>query len=145
MSLLLDRAWILGKIPHKDGMCLNDRVESWNMDRLCCLSYSHLDPDNPLRTAGRLSALIGVEYAAQAVAIHGALLGASSEPGLLGSVRNLVCECAWLDDVPGPLQVDVEKFSGDGSGLLYGFRISGSGRRLLSGRLSIILGRFSEG
>jgi len=140
LTLPIDRNWILAHIPHQGPMCLNDSVEHWDAERLCCTALSHRDPQNPLRAHGRLSALIGVEYAAQAVAIHGALLGGSAAPGMLGSVRSLVCECAWLDDLPGLLRVEVARLGGDAAALLYRFQIHASGRRLLSGRLSIILG-----
>lgn len=139
MSATLGRDWILGHIPHQGTMCLNDAVESWDQDRLCCTARSHRDPKNPLRAEGRLSTLVGVEYAAQAVAIHGALLGAGRTPGMLGSVRGLICERARLDDVEGPLRVEVERLGGDAAALLYRFQVHGGGQRLLSGRLSIVL------
>ena len=144
MNPPLDRAWILGHIPHQGGMCLNDAVGHWDCDHLRCTALSHRDPTNPLRVRGRLSALCGVEYAAQAVAIHGALLGCAAAPGMLGSVRDLICDCAWLDEVPDPLCIGVERLGGDAQALLYRFQIDGSGRRLLSGRLSIILGPSSQ-
>ena len=144
MNPPLDRAWILGHIPHQGGMCLNDAVEHWDSDHLCCTALSHRDRHNPLRAQGRLSALSGVEYAAQAVAIHGALLGGGAAPGMLGSVRDLVCNCAWLDEVPDPLCIEVERLGGDAQALLYRFQIDGSGLQLLSGRLSIILGPSSQ-
>ncbi len=139
MNARLDHAWILDHIPHQGRMCLNEAVTQWDAERLRCTALSHRDPDHPLRSGGRLGALTGIEYAAQAVAIHGALLGGDAAPGRLGSVRGLVCECARLDTVAGPLRVEVERLSGDAAALLYRFEIAGGGRRLLSGRLSIIL------
>lgn len=135
----LDREWILAHIPHQGTMCLNDRVDAWDGERLCCTAWSHRSPENPLRSGGRLGALMGVEYAAQAVAIHGALQGAGGSPGMLGSVRGLICECSTLDDIDGPLCIEVTRIGGDAGALLYGFEIHGDGRRLLSGRLTIVL------
>ncbi len=135
----MNRAWILAHIPHQGAMCLNDSVESWDEEHLCCIAWSHLQPDNPLRADGRLGALAGIEYAAQAVAIHGALLGVGAAPGMLGSVRNLVCECAWLDQVQGALRVAVTRLGGDAAALLYGFELQCEGRRLMQGRLTIVL------
>ena len=77
----LDHDWIARHIPHQDGMCLLDAVESWDEQRILCRSTSHRSPHNPLRSGERLSAICGVEYAAQSMAIHGALLlGAATKP-----------------------------------------------------------------
>jgi predicted hotdog family 3-hydroxylacyl-ACP dehydratase len=59
-------------------MCLLDDVLSWDASRIRCRSASHRTPDNPLRAHGRLGAACGIEYAAQAMAVHGALVGASA-------------------------------------------------------------------
>ncbi|MBK1723364.1 3-hydroxylacyl-ACP dehydratase [Thiocystis violacea] len=139
MTQTLDRDWILARIPHQGVMCLNDAVESWDRDSLTCTAWSHRSVENPLRLEDRLSALMGIEYAAQAVAIHGALQGSGAAPGMLGSVRGLTCDCDRLDSVAGPLQVRVHRLGGDASALLYDFELHGDGRRLMSGRLTIVL------
>lgn len=144
MTAPLDRDWILSHIPHQGAMCLNDRVDAWDGDSLCCTAWSHRLPENPLSIDGRLSALAGIEYAAQAVAIHGALQGAGSAPGMLGSVRGLTCDCGELDSVEGPLSIEVTRIGGDAGALLYGFEIHGDGRRLLGGRLTIVLAPSAE-
>ena len=74
----LDHAWIEQHIPHKGRMCLLDAVLSWDATRIRCRSASHRTPDNPLRAHGRLGAACGIEYAAQAMAVHGALVAASA-------------------------------------------------------------------
>ena len=71
---MLNRAWIASKIPHQGSMCLLDEVLAWNEQRIVCSAVSHTSPENPLRLAGRLGSANGVEYAAQAMAVHGALL-----------------------------------------------------------------------
>src|SRR5262250_1492609 len=73
----LDHAWIEQHIPHKGRMCLLDEVLSWDAARIRCRSGSHRAADNPLRAHGRLGAACGIEYAAQAMAVHGALVAAS--------------------------------------------------------------------
>ena len=70
----LDRAWIASHIPHQGSMCLLDYVEAWDRERIRCRASSHRAADNPLRAYGRLGAACGIEYAAQAMAVHGALL-----------------------------------------------------------------------
>src|SRR2546429_2675949 len=74
----LDRQWIEQHIAHKGRMCLLDEVLSWDAARIRCRSATHRSADNPLRLHGRLGAACGIEYAAQAMAVHGALLSASS-------------------------------------------------------------------
>ena len=138
----LDRAWIAAHIPHQGSMCLLDRVDTWDAQRLQGTATSHRDPANPLRAGGRLGALAGIEYAAQAVAIHGALLAgdaAAPAPGYLGSARSVDCRVARLDDVDDALVIDVERLSADARTLLYAFTLSAGGRVLIDGRLAVVL------
>ena len=60
-------------IPHAGAMCLLDEVVEWDAQRLHARSATHQQPDNPLRADGRLHAVNLCEYAAQAMAVHGAL------------------------------------------------------------------------
>ncbi|MDO9467202.1 MAG: 3-hydroxylacyl-ACP dehydratase [Thiobacillus sp.] len=138
----LDHAWLLAHLPHQGSMCLLDVVTDWDGQRIRCIATSHRDAANPLRAHGRLGAACGVEYAAQAMAAHGALLAAAdSAPraGYLASVRSVVLNVARLDDIAADLEVEAERLSGDGNTILYGFRISAAGRELLSGRAAVIL------
>jgi len=65
---------ICAHLPHAGRMCLLERLESWDGDSITCIATSHRDADNPLRRGGHLHAVAGVEYAAQAMALHGNLL-----------------------------------------------------------------------
>lgn len=140
----LDHAWIESHIPHQGRMCLLDEVLSWDSLRIRCRATSHRLPDNPLRAHGRLGAACGVEYAAQAMAVHGAIMaqtaGSSARPGLLTSVRNLVLHVTRLDDLDTDLIASAERLAGDESSTLYGFIVSSGGRELLSGRAGIVFG-----
>ena len=78
-------------------MCLLDAVLDWDDARITCRATSHADPANPLRADGRLGAANGIEYAAQAMAVHGALL-AKLARGEGGTVS--------LDYLP-PMQLDI--------------------------------------
>ncbi len=105
-------------IPHAGAMHLLDGVLSWDADRIRCLSRSHRDRQNPLRMDGRLSALCGIEYAAQAMAIHGALVGnVATRPrlGYLASLREVRCSRPRLDDLEGDLIVEAERMMGEES------------------------------
>ena len=123
-------------------MCLLDAVQEWSETTINCSAISHTLPDNPLRAAGRLGAANGIEYAAQAMAIHGALLANSDgqpRQGYLTSVRSVQLHVACLDDLPGELTVHAERLSGDANNILYQFAVSHAGRSLLEGRAAVVL------
>ena len=90
-----------------------------------------------------MSSVCGIEYAAQAMAVHGSLCAdADAAPprmGLLTSVRAVTIAAPWLDDVDGELSVSAERMAGDASAVLYAFAVSGDGRVLVSGRAAVIL------
>ena len=78
-------------VPQRDRMCLLESVESWDASRIVCRAVSHRAPDNPLRRAGCLPALCGVEYGLQAMAAHGTLAGRPSRrAGRVEEVAELV-------------------------------------------------------
>jgi len=137
----LDRAWIAQRVPQRGAMCLLDEVVEWNETAIECRTLSHRAPDNPLRAHGRLGIACGIEYAAQAMAIHGALLAVGhtvpTAPGLLASTRGLVFSAERLDDVEGPLTARATYVHGDAAMVLYDFTLSGAGRVLLAGRAAI--------
>lgn len=142
-STTIDRAGIAQRIPHAGTMCLLDRVLQWDADTIRCSAVSHRDPDNPLRARGRLSSVCGIEYAAQAMAVHGALCAAARERpprvGLLTSVRGVSLIATHLDDVDEELAIVAERLSGDARAVLYAFTVSAGERPLLSGRAAVIL------
>lgn len=123
-------------------MCLLDRIEIWDAARIRCSACSHRAPDNPLRAHGRLGAACGIEYAAQAMAAHGALLAsaaASPRAGYLASVREVDLQVARLDDVAGDLAIDAERVSGDDNTILYRFSVAAATGVLVSGRAIVML------
>ncbi len=139
---MLDRAWIAARIPHQGDMCLLDAVVDWSNEAISCRATSHAAPANPLRAAGRLGAANGIEYAAQAMAVHGALLAGRDErprQGYLTSVRSVSLHVARLDDLAGPLDIRAERLSGDGNNILYQFSVGHAGHCLLEGRAAVVL------
>ncbi|HHT8992417.1 TPA: hotdog family protein [Burkholderia cenocepacia] len=144
----LDHAWIAARIPHAGTMCVLDSVDAWDAERIRCTATSHRDPHNPLRAHGRLASVCGIEYAAQAMAVHGALLGAHEarpRAGYLASVRNVDAFVDRLDTFEQPLTVDAERMSGDGRSVLYGFALRCGERVLLSGRAAVMLDASAAG
>ncbi len=140
---VLDRAWIMRHIPHQGSMCLLDQVESWDERGIRCRAVSHCAVDNPLRAHGRLGAACGIEYAAQAMAVHGALLappeGAGSRAGYLVSARGVQLHVPRLDDITDDLLVEAICVSRSQNNILYQFSINAAGRRLLEGRAAVVL------
>jgi predicted hotdog family 3-hydroxylacyl-ACP dehydratase len=141
----LGRDAIARLVPHGGAMCLLDRALSWDAESIACEADGHRDPGNPLRRNGRLSAICGVEYALQAMALHGALLagGAAAQPaGYLSSLRDVSLGGAErLDAVAGPLGVRARALAAEAGGFIYRFEVEGGGRTLLMGQAAIILPR----
>ena len=139
---VLDHREIAACIPHQGTMCLLDRVEVWDDGRIVCRATSHRDAGNPLRAAGRLGAANGIEYAAQAMAVHAALLAAGAsrpQAGYLTSVRGVHLHVDRLDELDHPLTIVAERQSGDALSVLYSFTVSAAGRCLLEGRATAVL------
>ena len=143
LNTLPDKDWIARHIPHQGRMCLLDRVEAWDEQRICCAASSHRAGDHPLRAFGRLGAACGIEYAAQAMAVHGALLASPSDPtaraGYLVSVRETRLRVARLDDLADDLIVEAESMARDTNTVHYRFSLRTGGRLLLDGRAMVVL------
>lgn len=139
----IDKAEIRTLIPHSGAMCLLDGVTEWDDQSIICTSKTHNDPANPLRRDGRLSAMHALEYAAQAVAVHGGLrarsAGATAPPGYLAALRDAHLHATRLDDVPSPLQVCAYRLFGDAANTVYECRVSGGDVLLADGRVTIML------
>ena len=139
----LDRAGIAARIPHAGAMCLLDHLLAWDEAHIVCRTRSHRDPGNPLRSAGGLAAPCAIEYAAQAMALHGTLgaaPGTPPTPGFLASVRAVRLHVPWLDRVEGELQVRAERLAGDAGQALYAFSLHrADGTPLVDGRATVIL------
>jgi len=139
---VLDRDWIASRIPHQGNMCLLDGVKSWDGEGIQCFASSHRVPENPLRAHGRLGAACGIEYAAQAMAVHGALLApadmAAPRAGFLVSVRGVQVNVARLDDIAEDLMIEARLIMNSENNMLYQFNVSAAGRLLLEGRAAIV-------
>src|SRR5579863_4040436 len=98
-------------------MCLLEEVLSWDAQQLTCRSISHRDAGNPLRAHGRLGAACAIEYAAQALAVHGALLRPTSAGhhgfAMLTSARAVDLAVARLDDIEADLLVGAQRLHAD--------------------------------
>jgi predicted hotdog family 3-hydroxylacyl-ACP dehydratase len=147
--MLRDRAWIERHIPHRGSMCLLDGVAAWDATAIRCSARSHREADNPLRAHGRLGAACGIEYAAQAMAVHGALLApelhVERRGGYLTSLRGIELHVARLDDIEDDLMATAERVTGDASTILYEFRLTAGARPLVAGRAAIVINPAAAG
>lgn len=139
----LDHAGIAARVPHAGRMCLLDRLLRWDATHIECRAVGHRDADHPLRGDDGLPAVCAIEYAAQAMALHGGLTapeGSTPSPGYIASVRNVHSRVSRLDDIDGELVVRAERLAGDASQVLYAFEVADeAGRLLVTGRAAVVL------
>ena len=124
-------------------MCLLDGVVSWNADEVECVSRSHLRPDHPLRSSGGLSIVVALEYGAQAMAVHGALLarmaGGSIRPGWLVALRDARFSAVQrLDLVTDPLWIRAARLGGREADLIYRFEVGTDTHPILVARATVM-------
>jgi predicted hotdog family 3-hydroxylacyl-ACP dehydratase len=139
---VLSKAQIAQMIPHAGPMCLLDAVLAWDETTIRCSSRSHRDPHNAMRVAGALPALCGIEYAAQAMAVHGGLsaaLGRTPRAGYLASLRDVECPHPLLDGPEGELVVEAQRLMGDEARVIYRFTLWVGDTEMLSGRATVVL------
>jgi predicted hotdog family 3-hydroxylacyl-ACP dehydratase len=142
LNATLSRSEISGLIPHAGPMCLLDAVRFWDNTTIVCTASSHRDAGNPLANDGSLNALCGIEYAAQAMAVHGALVASAGRrpaAGYLASVRKVVCHAARLDLVADDLEVTATRLAGDQTTAVYEFSVGSGQEPVLTGRAAVVL------
>ena len=139
----LDRAGIASRVPHRGTMCLLDAMESCGADEIVCRIANHADAANPLRLDQQLPAASALEYASQAMALHGSLAASTGKPptsGFLASARDVRLHVDRLDTSPGPLRVRARRLAGDAGQAMYRFELQDAhGRMLVEGRTTVVL------
>lgn len=146
MRAPLDADAIRARIPHRGRMALLAQADDWNDTGIRCLVTAHAAPDHPLRGRHGLLATAGIEFAAQATALHQALVaearadGGGVRPGFIASVRDVRLHRLRLDDVAGALTVSAERLLAADRQAQYRFSITDhAGRALVEGRLTVVL------
>lgn len=163
-SVPIDAERIRKLVPHAGNMCLLERVVACDAASIRCETRSHLDQSNPLRRNGHLASICAIEYAAQAMALHGALtapkdIGALTAPGhsgtltaaasgntpadvrhgYLASVRDLRCRTRCLDQYTGTLSVSATLVFDESARRIYSFVVAAGKTELVTGRAAVIL------
>lgn len=124
-------------------MCLLDRVLQCDAQCIRCSATSHRDQDNPLREAGGLATLAGIEYAAQAAAVHGSLLLNETVPrsGVLAALKNVTATQQWLHEIAGDIVIEANLLHSDPAGGIFSFAVlagEASVLRVLSGQFTLM-------
>lgn len=128
-------------------MCLIDRVGAWQSDSIVCHACAP-QPGHPLATSARgslhsmeggateLHPIATVEYAAQAVALHGSLIDDAAAPraGLLAKLSAVQLSS---QPVRGEMTITARLLSRSDAGCLYDFDVRDTQGECASGRLMI--------
>lgn len=136
----LGRAAIAGLVPHAGAMCLLDEVVEWGPDFIACASAAPA-AGHPLASGGRVPAIAAAEYAAQATAVHGALLEQGGRPrgGMLATLMDVRLAAPALPAGGVALAIRAHLLSRSPAGCLYTFAVSAGGSGIASGRLLVAL------
>ena len=123
-------------VPHTGAMCLLDAVTAWDATHIDCSSAAP-GPAHPLAREGAVPAIAACEYAAQAVAVHGALLDGvqGARDGMLAKLTDVeLC----LPFFPAEaVNVRAELLGRLATGCLYAFDVTSIARPVASGRLIV--------
>ena len=140
--MLVAREQLCSLIPHAGSMCLLDEVLEWDDEHILCQTRSHLLEDNPLRCDAGLSALQGIEYGMQSMAVHGGLLASkdnkTAPPGFAAALRKITLQVEWLHNINEPLLVSAKSLVLDAGSCIYEFEVKCSKQSLLQGRATIM-------
>ncbi|CAM2146958.1 protein of unknown function [Pararobbsia alpina] len=139
---VFDHTWIARHIPHQGTMCLLDHVVDYDANHIVCVATSHRRPDHPLRHRDRLSAVVAIEYAAQAMAAHGAAIAGRDSPptvGFLTAIRGVRFGVDRLDTLVDALDCEATRLSGDARNILYAFKVGAGDTLVAEGRATVML------
>ena len=145
LNSALNRQEIEQRLPHAGKMSLLDTITHADQLTLSASAVSHLNNDNPLRLNNKLSSINGIEYAAQAMAIHGFLLSelkhteASAQTAYIATVRNIDIVSPFFPENESVIKIEVEQLMSDTNGFTYQFHISGGKKVFISGKITVFL------
>ncbi len=150
---ILKRKEIERRLPHGGSMSLLHEIIQADETSLTAQAVSHRDADNPLRIDGKIAMVNGVEYAAQAMAVHGSLVlekkqaGSRAElkssQGYIATVRNIELHAPYFpaadSSSSAALLIKVKQLMSDQNGFTYQFDIHCGQQLLISGRITVFL------
>jgi predicted hotdog family 3-hydroxylacyl-ACP dehydratase len=135
---MLNRADIEARVPHAGAMCLLDTVTGWDASHIACGALAPSAGHPLMREGFGVPAVAAVEYAAQATAVHGALLATEGvrQAGLLAKLADIEL---LSGPVTGALVVRADLLGRSAGGCLYGFTVHDDGGCRARGRLMVAL------
>ncbi len=138
---ILDRDAIAAMIPHAGEMCLLEAITAHDARCITARATSHRAPDNPLRRNDCLPVEAGIEYAAQAMAVHGGLAAGEGPPrrGFVAVINRVEWQCQRLDDLDAELLIHAEALQSMADSRNYAFSLSCNDRTLLEGEAMVVL------
>jgi predicted hotdog family 3-hydroxylacyl-ACP dehydratase len=127
-------------LPHRGKALMLERVVRRDESLIVTRTTTHRAADHPLRHDGRLASVSLIEYGAQAMALHGALLdrdaGREPQSALLVLVRDFVATRDYIDDLDGELEISASVLLASRTSWQYAFEASHDGRLIASGRVT---------
>lgn len=134
----LDRMSIERVVPQAGSMCLLDSVDDWSANHIVC-SAAFPDATHPLARDGSVPVVSAIEYAAQATAVHGALVdnAATFKEGMLAKLMTVELHCDCLPSGAGLLRIEAGLISASEAGGLYAFSVGSAAGPLATGRLMV--------
>ncbi len=138
---MLTRTEIEARVPHAGSMCLLDRVVRWDEARIVCEAAAPT-ADHPFALEAGVPAVTAIEYAAQAAALHGALLEGEGEPraGMLATLSAVELMVGELDQGAGVLTVEADLLARGAAGCMYSFMVHDGHEHRARGRLLVAFG-----
>ena len=145
--MILNQQQICKLIPHSGNMCLLEAVKFFDEEKIICSSRTHLLMDNPLRNSVELPMVSLIEYGAQAMAVHAALLaqkeGGEIKEGYLAALRDIKLAEDSLFNIKDELEIQAERIYSNAGNLIYLMQIKTKNKVLASGRATV-MGKFIE-
>lgn len=142
---MLDVSELYRALPHDGNMCLLDSVLRWDTESIVCAASGHRDPRNPLHIGNSLPVLCGLEYAAQALALHGVLIiGKQPADALINeqifvvSVKGVTCYADRLDAAVSDLEITGALVFNQQAAAVYDFAVNADGDVLIDGQLGLM-------
>jgi len=130
-------------IPHSGKMCLIDSVDKWDSESIICTTKTHQNSDNPLLFNGILPISALIEYGAQAMAIHGAIIaresGEKMQEGYLAALKDVIFfNNLEINKISSLLVIEATRKLASQGNMIYEFLVTSEGSDLISGRATVV-------
>ncbi len=131
-------------LPHGGNMQLIKKVKAWDEHSIHCQTNSHLSRSNPLLDASHLPATSAIEYAAQALALHGVIkkqakgLLDQANKAFVVSAKGLHFDQVNLSQFEQTLDVSATVLIGNSQSAVYSVQVSAGDHCFLKGDLGVM-------